>query len=81
MIVFNFCPKPLNKNNIVKINVQIEDSLSIKDAFLKGIQNFNGQSPEIRLIEKTEKYKIKLAKKSGLPDMDLPCILLFYSSN
>ena len=72
IIQFNFCPTPLNKNNIVKINVSIQDLFTIKDALIKGIKIFNKQSASIKLVEITEKYKIKLSKKSGLPDTDLP---------
>jgi len=63
---------PLNKNSIVKIIVSIEDQFLLKDALLTGIKNFNKQSTSIRLVEISEKYKMKLSKKSGLPDMDLP---------
>jgi hypothetical protein len=45
----------------------------VKDALSKGIQLFNKQNEGIRLVGITEKFKIKLSKKSGLPDLDLPC--------
>jgi hypothetical protein len=72
IIQFNFCPTPINKNNIVKINCPIEDTFTLKDALIKAIKTFNKQSSTIKLVEMSEKYKIKLSKKSGLPDMDLP---------
>ncbi len=80
LVHFNFCPIPLNKNSIVKIIVSIEDQFLLKDALLTGIKNFNKQSASIRLVEISEKYKMKLSKKSGLPDMDLPG-KYFYSNN
>jgi len=63
---------PFNKSTIVNINISIEDNLLLKDALIKGIQFFNKQSSSVKLVQISEKYKIKLSKKNGLPDIDLP---------
>jgi hypothetical protein len=34
ILQFNFCPQPINKNHIIKINVEIVDSLPLKDALI-----------------------------------------------
>lgn len=47
--------------------------LSLKEILLKAIQKFNEQNESFQIHKKTEKYKIKFSKKSGLPDLDMPC--------
>lgn len=72
---FNFCFSPLSKESILKLSVDIEDFLLIKDAVNKALFNFNKQNLEFKLKEDTLAYKVKLSKKSGLPDLDLPSII------
>lgn len=56
----------------MKVNVEIEDFLQVKDAATKAISNFNKEAPEFKLVDEANNYKIKLSKKSGMPDIDLP---------
>ena len=62
----------MNKNNIIKTNVEVTDNILLKEAFKEAIHHFNNKSSELKIIDKTERYKIKLSKKTGMPDMDLP---------
>ena len=71
-MTFNFCFQPLLKENILKITIEIEEYLLIKDAVIKAINEFNNQDKEFGLKDDISSYKIKLTKKSGLPDLDLP---------
>ncbi len=50
----------------------MSDKHTLKDALLKGIQILNQKNESFKIIEKMEKYKIRLSKKSGLPDLDVP---------
>jgi hypothetical protein len=71
LIQFNFCSKPLSKENVIRINVEIEDKYTLKEALKLAIDIFNEQNEQI-IADETGLYKIKLSKKSGLPDNDLP---------
>jgi hypothetical protein len=64
----------LNKSNVIKVNVEIEDSYLIKDALLKSIQYFNKGNDSSKIVGEAGLYKLRLSKKSGLPDIDLPVI-------
>ena len=72
LIQFNFCPVPLNKLNIIRINFEVENDYTLKKCLLKAIENFNKLKENIKIVKKTNLYKIRLGKKSGLPDNDLP---------
>jgi hypothetical protein len=52
--------------------VEIEDKLTIKEALQSAISAYNKTVPNQPIIELLSSYKIRLSKKSGLPDMDLP---------
>ena len=72
-MTINFCPQPLNKVNVIKISFQTSLNHRLKELLLKAILSFNETNESYKIHNKTEKYKIKLSKKSGLPDLDLPC--------
>ena len=63
----------MNKNNIIKTNIEVTDNILLKEAFKEAIHHLNNKLSEQKIIDKTERYKIKLSKKTGMPDMDLPC--------
>jgi hypothetical protein len=44
----------------------------LKEALANAIALYNEKSTGKPIIDITEKYKVRLSKKSGLPDMDLP---------
>ena len=46
---FNFCLKPISKENIVRINLVIQDSMTIKEALTKAICEFNEKNCEIKV--------------------------------
>jgi hypothetical protein len=71
LLQFNFCSKPLNKDNISRINVDIEDRFTLKEALSSAIDTYN-QNNQRKIINETALYKIRLSKKSGVPDNDLP---------
>ena len=73
LVTFNFCPQPLDKNNIIKINLETLDNNTLKNVLLEAISIFNNSSENIKITDKTEKYRIKIGKKSGMPDLDVPC--------
>jgi hypothetical protein len=50
----------------------------LKEALASALTLYNQDRIDKTIIETTESYKIRLSKKSGLPDMDLPSILLYY---
>lgn len=69
---------------ITKVVVDDYDNLTMSDFLLKALKEYNSQNPNIAIVEECEYYKIKLAKKSGKPDTDLPAIspeLLVKESN
>jgi hypothetical protein len=66
---------PLSKNNILKVTIEVDDYLLVKDALESAIQVFNKQQNEIIVNDNADSYKIRFSKKSGLPDTDLPCKL------
>ena len=72
IFTFNFCLSPLSKENISKLTIEIEDFLVFKDAASKALRLFNQNSTDFKLTEDLANYKVKLSKKSGLPDTDLP---------
>ena len=73
IVCINFCPPPLDKLTILKINIQVDDTLKFKDILHLGLRTFNAaKQANFTLHEETFLYKIRLSKKSGLPDMDLP---------
>jgi hypothetical protein len=61
-------------NYIKKVVVDDYDNLTISDFLLKALKEYNSQNPNSAIVEECEYYKIKLAKKSGKPDTDLPAI-------
>ena len=61
-------------NYIKKVVVDDYDSLTMSDFLLKALKEYNSQNPNSAIVEECEYYKIKLAKKSGKPDTDLPAI-------
>jgi hypothetical protein len=61
-------------NYIKKVIVDDYDKLTISEFLLKAIREYNSQNPNLAIVEECEYYKIKLAKKSGKPDTDLPAI-------
>jgi hypothetical protein len=46
----------------------------LKEALANAISVYNIATLEKQIISTTASYKIRLSKKSGLPDMDLPSI-------
>jgi hypothetical protein len=59
------------------ITVEIEDFLMVKDALCKAINFFNTEGEaEFKLVNTTDKYCLRIAKKSGKPNYDLPQICL-----
>jgi hypothetical protein len=62
----------LNKTNVIKFNIEVLSKCTLKEILLLAISSFNESNDNCKIHNKTEKYKIKLSKKSGLPDMDLP---------
>ncbi len=71
VIQFNLCSEPFSKENVRRINVEVDDRLTIKEALKAAIELFNERYKE-NLRNETNLFKIKLSKKSGLPDTDLP---------
>lgn len=71
---------PLNKTKIITVNIETENKISLGEALLKAIKGFNNIDENYRILEKTNLYKLRYAKKSGLPDSDIPRIniVLFY---
>ena len=69
----------MNKNNIIKINIEILNNHQLKNALVSAIHALN-KTDSIKIIDKYEKYKIRLSKKSGLPDLDSPSKIIFYFS-
>lgn len=61
-------------NYIKKVVVDDYDKLTMSDFLLKALKEYNSQNPNTAIVEECEYYKIKLAKKSGKPDTDLPAI-------
>lgn len=61
-------------NYIKKVVVDDYDNLTMSDFLLKALKEYNSQNPNSAIVEECEYYKIKLAKKSGKPDTDLPAI-------
>lgn len=73
MIGFNFCPEPLDKETIVKINVEVEDDIILKETLAKAINIYN-QDADVHILKHPSEYKVMLSKKTGLPDLDLPAL-------
>jgi hypothetical protein len=73
---FNFCLKPVLKENIVRINIVTEDSFSVKDALKKAINEFNVQNTFFKIKEEFYLYQLRLPNKSGLPNTELPSIIV-----
>ena len=71
-LTFNFCLKPISKENIIKVNVLANDRILIKDAFVKAIKIFNRENNFFKINEDVNFYQLRFMEKSGLPDMDLP---------
>ena len=46
----------------------------MNEFLLLAIREFNSQCSDTPIVEETDDYKIKLAKKNGKPDFDLPAI-------
>ncbi len=67
---------PLNKTKIIKVNIETENKVTLAEALLKAIHGFNKVDENYRIIEKTSAYKLRYAKKSGLPDGDIPRIII-----
>jgi hypothetical protein len=63
----------LSKTNVIKIPLEVSSTWTLREILLLAISSFNQTNDNCKIHNKTEKYKIKLSKKSGLPDMDLPC--------
>jgi hypothetical protein len=59
-----------------KVTVEIEEFLLIKDAFSRAIDELNSSQNEIKLKNEPSKYVLRLAKKSGKPNIELPPILM-----
>jgi hypothetical protein len=59
-----------------KVTVEIEDFLLIKDALSRAIDALNSSQNDFKLKNEPSKYNLRLAKKSGKPNVDLPAILL-----
>lgn len=66
---------PLNKTKILVVNIETENKTSLGEALLKAIHGFNKIDENYRITDKTSAYKLRYAKKSGLPDMDIPRII------
>lgn len=71
---------PLNKQKIIKVNIEIINNVTLGEALTKAIQGYNKIDTDFRISEKINLFKLRYSKKSGLPDMDIPrkiSILLF----
>ena len=72
-MTYNFCLPPLSKDNILKISTEIDDYLLIKNSLQKAISIYNNSNNEgIQISEDTSLYKVRLAKKNGMPNFDFP---------
>jgi hypothetical protein len=69
---FNFCLKPVLIENVVRIKIVTEDSMSVKEAFKKAINEFNKQNSFFKIKEEFYLYQLRLPNKSGLPNKELP---------
>lgn len=57
---------------------------NLKGCLSKAIAIFNKTNEQSKIVESTSYYRIRLAKKSGLPDNDLPgniTFILIYSNS
>jgi len=74
-----------NKENIIKISIEVNDYLFVKDALQNAIRLLNEQKDiSFHLSDDTSAYKVRVCKKSGLPDYELPgadMLLKIKSSN
>lgn len=59
---------------IIKVNITDYDNLKMSSFLLKALKEYNTQNPNEQIVEETQYYKIRLAKKNGKPDSDLPSI-------
>ncbi len=67
---------PLNKTKVITVSIETDNKISLSEALLKAIKGFNNIDENFRILEKTNIYKLRYAKKSGLPDMDIPGIII-----
>lgn len=64
-----------NKNgaeSITIVNVLIEDFLLIRDALFQAVGEFNRKTQKFKLSTEVDKYALRISKKSGKPNYDLP---------
>lgn len=59
--------------SVFKVIIDDYDTLKISDFLYKAIKEYNEQN-ENQIVDEIQYYKIKLAKKSGKPETDLPAI-------
>ena len=78
---FNFCLKPISKENIVRINLVIQDLMTIKEALTKAICEFNEKNNFFKIKDDISLYQLKIMKKNGLPNADLPGTKNSYNRN
>lgn len=72
--------KHFNLNDQYLVTVEIEDFLKVKDALLRAIDGFNSCNfkneqqflPDFKITKEIERYSVKIAKKSGKANFDLP---------
>ena len=60
-----------------KVVVEIEEFLLLKDALVRAIDAFNyeGSNTDFKIANEISKYTLRLAKKNGKPNYDVPCLL------
>ena len=80
-VLFSFCLKPVSRENIVRINIVIQDSILIKEALSKAISVFNDENSFFKIKDDVSLYQLKMMKKNGLPDYDLPGTQSSYNRN
>jgi len=61
-------------SSIKKIIVDDLETNRIAEFFFKALKSFNMENPDCTIVEETQYYKLKLSKKNGKPDFDLPAI-------
>jgi len=56
------------------LTIEIEDFLFLKDALIRAIDAFNSTTKEFKISRDVTKYSMRLAKKNGRPNMDVPVL-------
>jgi len=60
---------------IIICQIECFQDNTLKNAFINAIRRFNSNKKEsFFILEDTLKFKIRMSKKSGLPDMDVPSL-------